>query len=136
MLELYTDGSCVKNPDGPGGWAVVLIDDDKYEWYLSDGEEKTTNNRMELRAVIEGIKLINDGSVCKIYTDSKLVINCAMGLWKRKANIDMWEEYDKIVKNKIINYEWVKGHSGNYYNEKVDKLALEEARKFYLKKEN
>lgn len=136
MLELYTDGSCVKNPDGPGGWAVVLIDDDKYEWYLSDGEDKTTNNRMELRAVIEGIKLINDGSVCNIYTDSKLVINCATGLWKRKANIDMWEEYDKISKNKIINYEWVKGHNGNYYNEKVDKLALEEARKFYLKKEN
>jgi ribonuclease HI len=48
----------------------------------------------------------------------------------------MWEEYDKIVRNKIINYEWVKGHNGNYYNEKVDKLALEEARKFYLKKEN
>jgi ribonuclease HI len=136
MLELYTDGSCVKNPDGPGGWAVVLIDDDKYEWYLSDGEEKTTNNRMELRAVIEGIKLLSEDSVCKIYTDSKLVINCATGLWKRKANIDMWEEYDKIVRNKIINYEWVKGHNGNYYNEKVDKLALEEARKFYLKKEN
>ena len=60
MIKIYTDGSCLKNPNGPGGWAVVMIDIDNYEWYLSEGEDKTTNNRMELKAVIEGLKLINE----------------------------------------------------------------------------
>ena len=65
---------------------------------------------------------------CKIYSDSLYVINCAIGKWKRKANQDLWEEYEKVSLNKKVEFEWIKGHSGNEYNEKVDKMALSEAR--------
>jgi ribonuclease HI len=128
MIELYTDGSCLKNPNGPGGWAVCFIEDDN-EYYLSGNNSCTTNNRMELTAIIEAISLVEDDiKECKIYTDSQLCINCANRKWKRKSNLDLWEIYDKVSKNKKINFEWVKGHSGNKYNEIVDKLAFNEAK--------
>lgn len=127
MIKIYTDGSCLKNPGGPGGYAFVIIDDD-VELHHSEGCKSTTNNREEMKAVIEALKCIDIKSECKIYTDSKLVINCASGLWKRKANLDLWLEYDNVSKNKKICFEWVKGHSGNYYNEIVDKMALKSAK--------
>ena len=127
MIKIYTDGSCLKNPDGPGGYAFIIIDDD-IELHHSEGCKSTTNNREEMKAVIEALKCIKINSECKIYTDSKLVINCASGLWKRKANLDLWSEYDNVSKNKKICFEWVKGHSGNYYNEIVDKMALKSAK--------
>jgi ribonuclease HI len=126
MKFLFTDGSCLKNP-GFGGWAFILISDD-HEIHSSDNNEFTTNNKMELTAVIEGLKLIEENEECKIYSDSLYVINCALGIWKRKKNVEMWKEYDKVSCNKIIHFEWVKAHSGNKYNEKVDKMALKEAR--------
>ena len=129
MVKLYTDGSCLKNPGGPGGWAVYIIQEDGNEFYLSDGEVSTTNNRMELQAVLEALSCVKENSDCIIYTDSKLTINCATGEWKRKANLDLWKEYDQLSKNKKIQFEWVKGHSGDEYNDKVDKLAYEEAKK-------
>lgn len=132
MYKIYTDGSCLKNPNGPGGWCFVLIDND-HDWIMSDGDPSTTNNRMELKAVIESLKMIKEKESCIIYSDSKLVINCATGIWKRNKNLDLWKEYDIISKNKIITYEWVKGHSGNKYNEIVDKFAKEEAEKIKLK---
>jgi ribonuclease HI len=95
---------------------------------MSDGDKSTTNNKMELQAVIEGLRFIKPKEECKIYSDSLYVINCAMGKWKRKANQDLWEEYEKVSLNKKVDFEWVKGHSGNEYNEKVDKMALFEAR--------
>ena len=128
MIEIYTDGSCLKNPNGPGGWAVCILEDN-LEYYLSGNNSSTTNNRMELTAIIEGISCVKEKIECKIYTDSQLCINCATGKWKRKANLDLWNEYDKVSKNKNIKYEWVKGHAGNKYNEIVDKIALEEAKK-------
>lgn len=126
MIEIYTDGSCIKQ--GPGGFAFVIIFDSGEEWYYSEGENPTTNNRMELRAVIESLKFIEDSLECKIYTDSKLTINCAQRLWKRNANLDLWSEYDNVSKNIKVHFEWVKGHSGNKYNEIVDKMALNEAK--------
>uniref|UniRef100_A0A6C0E1C4 ribonuclease H n=1 Tax=viral metagenome TaxID=1070528 RepID=A0A6C0E1C4_9ZZZZ len=131
MIKIYTDGSCLKNP-GPGGWGVIMIDADGYEWHLSEGEGNTTNNRMELKAVIEGLKLINDKEECTVYSDSKLTINCAEGKWNRKANLDLWKEYDIVSKRKKINYQWVKAHNGDYYNETVDKMAFNEAKKYDL----
>jgi ribonuclease HI len=95
---------------------------------MSDGNSCTTNNRMELTAIIEAISSIKPGLECKIYTDSQLCINCATGKWKRKANLDLWKEYNKFCKNKIINFEWVKAHNGNKYNEIVDNLAYTEAK--------
>jgi len=127
MSILFTDGSCLKNPGGPGGWAFIFIDKDR-EIHMSDGEKSTTNNKMELQAVIEGLRFIKLKEKCKIYSDSLYVINCATGKWKRKANLDLWNEYEKVSFDKNIEFEWVKGHSGNEYNEKVDKMALNEAR--------
>jgi ribonuclease HI len=128
MLQIYTDGSCIKNPNGPGGWAIAIIENDGYEYYFSDKNSRTTNNRMELTAVIEAISSVKKNQECTIFSDSQLIINCATGKWKRKANLDLWTEYDKFCKNKIINFEWVKAHNGNKYNEIVDSLAYTEAK--------
>ena len=96
---------------------------------MSDGENISTNNTMELTAVIEALSCVAFGLECKIFSDSMLVINCATGKWKRKANLDLWKRYDSVVSGKKVIFEYVKAHNGNYYNEKVDKLAKEEAKK-------
>lgn len=132
MVEVYTDGSCINL--GPGGWAFIMIIGD-IEYHVSSNNPKTTNNRMELQAVIEALSFVPDESSpplsLKIYTDSKLVLHCAKGDWKRKANLDLWERYDIVSKGKIIEWVWVKGHDGNRYNELVDKLAREQAMSVY-----
>jgi ribonuclease HI len=129
VYTIYTDGSCLRNPNGPGGWAVVIVEENGYEYYFADGDPSTTNNRMELTAVIEAVSLLKQGQECLIYSDSQLTINCATGKWKRKANLDLWAEYEKFSKNKKIKFEWVKANNGNHYNEIVDKLAFNEAKK-------
>jgi ribonuclease HI len=127
---IYTDGSCIPNP-GPGGWAFVILpsknDVEQNEWHISGGEHNSTNNRMELTAVIEALKF-DDNIKFHIYSDSKYVINCCKGLWKRKKNIDLWEKYNKVSKNKKIIWTWVNAHTGDKYNEIVDKLAKKEAK--------
>jgi ribonuclease HI len=129
-IEIYTDGSSLGNP-GPSGWGAIILEEDDIEIseiILCGNEKKSTNNRMELNAVIESIDFVNEKEI-KIYTDSKYVINCAKGIWKIKKNIDLWNIYKKVSKNKKIEYVWVKGHNGNKYNEMVDKIAKEEANK-------
>ena len=125
IIKIYTDGSCLKNP-GPGGWGVCILENDR-EYYYCGSDPCTTNNRMELKAIIEGLSCIKENSKCIIYSDSLLTINCASSKWKKKANLDLWKEYEKNSINKDITFEWVKGHSGNYYNEKVDVLSRQEA---------
>ena len=125
---IYTDGSCIPNP-GPGGYGFVVLPTKKnqYEWHVSGGEENTTtNNRMELTAVIEALKFCYDQKKFLIYSDSMYVINCAQGKWKKKKNEDLWNEYSSVSKGKNISWVWVKGHSKNYYNEIVDTLAKKE----------
>lgn len=131
MCVIYTDGSCLKNPDGPGGWAFIVYEPE-YIWAVSGGHPSTTNNRMELQAVIEALKFAV-GSKHTIYTDSKWVINCASGVWKRKANLDMWAKYNAASLGKTIEWSWVKGHSGNPDNECVDRLARYEAMQYNKK---
>ncbi len=122
-IILYTDGSCMPNP-GLGGFGFIFIDPKtSKEWCVNGGEVNTTNNRMEMTAVIEGLKFLKEYSNFKIYSDSTYVINCASGKWKRTKNIDLWEQYIVVSKNKDIEWEWVKAHNGNKYNEMVDKLA-------------
>ena len=127
MKTIYTDGSCLKNPHGPGGWGAIIIDD-VFELIISGSEKSTTNNRMELTAVIESLKYIEQGTKCVIYSDSQLTINCASGKWNKKSNIDLWDEYKIVSKGKKIDFEWVKAHNGKYYTEKVDKIAFNEAK--------
>ena len=129
MIEIFTDGSCLKNPGGSGGWAFCFIEKDKTVFSLYGAEKSTTNNRMELKAVIESLKFIeNIDENYKISSDSQVTINCAIGKWKRKANLDLWEEFDIEIKNKKVDFEWVKAHNGNKYNELVDNLAYNAAK--------
>jgi ribonuclease HI len=128
---IYTDGSCIPNP-GPGGYGFVILEYDgkelTREWHVSGGENPATNNRMELRAVIEALKFTHTKEEYVIYSDSMYVINCAKGKWARKKNTKMWSEYERVSKDKNIEWVWVKGHSGDKYNEIVDRLAKKEAK--------
>lgn len=127
-FTVYTDGSCLKNPGGAGGWAFVLIENNDVEIIGYGSDPSTTNNRMELTAVIRALQNINYDKII-IYTDSQWVIKCANGEWRRKANLDLWMEYDQILNKRKINYVWIRGHNGDKYNEIVDNIAREEARK-------
>ena len=135
MIKIYTDGACKGNP-GPGGWgALIIYNNDKKEIY--GGENETTNNRMELSAVIEALKVI-DGQMCSlsIYTDSKYVLK-GMSEWIKEWKINNWiSSNKKPVKNKDlwlildslatlheIKWIWVKGHSGHPENDRADFLA-------------
>lgn len=120
-LIVYTDGSCSPNP-GLGGWGFIALFPD-CEIHSNGGLKYTTNNVMEMTAVMEIFKAIPNVKYLHIYTDSLYVINCSQGIWQRKKNVELWQEYDKLAKGKNIKYEWVKGHNGDQYNEMVDKLA-------------
>ena len=122
---IFTDGSCLKNPKGPGGLAFTLIENGE-QWTLLGGESSTTNNRMELMAVIEALDFAQ-GNEYIIHTDSELTMKCATGVYKRKANKDLWDEYDRALGSKKINWVWIKAHNGNRLNEYVDRLARKEA---------
>lgn len=121
-ITIYTDGSCSPNP-GKGGWGYVILPGGQVIEEMYGGEEKSTNNIMEMIAVLEALKSINRFKKITIYSDSQYVINCAQKLWKRKMNIELWEKFDELSKDKTITWNWVKGHAGDKYNEIVDKLA-------------
>ena len=135
-ITIFTDGACSGNP-GKGGWGAVLLYHDNQK-YLSGSEKLTTNNKMELKATIEALKSIKHPSKIKLYTDSKYVkngitewiINWKKNGWKTTnkkivSNKELWIELDENVNAHEIEWFWVKGHSGNYYNEMADKLAVD-----------
>ena len=127
ILKIYTDGACKGNP-GPGGYGVVLMAGKHYK-EISEGFVKTTNNRMEIMAVIEALRFIPTDADVKIFSDSTYVINTMTKNWKRKKNQDLWIMLDNEVAGRNIEWQWVKGHSGDLFNEEADKLAYEEAQK-------
>ena len=134
-ITIYTDGACSGNP-GKGGWGAVLIYGDKQK-HLSGSAILTTNNKMELTAAIEALKAVKKSNDVELHTDSQYVKN-GINLWiinwkkngwktankKEVANKDLWIELDKYVTHHNITWFWVKGHSGNHYNEIADKLAV------------
>ena len=143
-IQIFTDGACKGNP-GIGGWGV-LIKYPKISDELKGFQRQTTNNRMELIAVIEGLKSIKEGKRIEIITDSKYVkngINEWIFNWKnngwrtaaKKAvkNKDLWQTLDDLVQQFSIDWKWVKGHSGNPGNERADQLANEAILEFYDK---
>ena len=127
MIDIYTDGSCIGNP-GPGGWAAIVLNGESKR-ALSGGEQETTNNRMEIMAVVKGLQAIPDTSEVTVHSDSQYVINTMTRNWKRNANQDLWEHLDAEVNKRAVKWEWVRGHSGHPLNEEVDRLANDEARK-------
>jgi ribonuclease HI len=134
QVKIYTDGACSGNP-GPGGWGAVLIYE-KTEKQLSGSAPETTNNRMEMTAVIEALKLLKTKCDIQIFTDSKYVMdgitNWIIG-WKARGwktadkkpvkNVDLWQQLDELVAGQNIKWNWVKGHNGDHYNEIADTLA-------------
>lgn len=133
-LTIYTDGACSGNP-GPGGWGAILLYK-KHKKEISGGQKNTTNNQMEMKAVIEALKLLKKESELILYTDSKYVMDGItkwIFSWKKNGwksankkpvkNLELWQELDTQAKKHKIEWIWVKGHSGNHYNELVDELA-------------
>ncbi|MDR0741656.1 MAG: ribonuclease HI [Rickettsiales bacterium] len=138
MLKIWTDGSCLGNP-GPGGWAFVATDG-KNIAQRSGAEANTTNNRMELMAVIRALNAARNHAELEIHTDSQYVKNgmeAWMKNWKKNnwrtadkkpvKNQDLWKELDEVAANVKIHWRWVKGHAGNEMNERVDELARKSA---------
>jgi ribonuclease HI len=134
VVEVYTDGACRGNP-GPGGWGVVLRSGG-HEKELLGGEAQTTNNRMELTAVIQGLLALKRSSKVRVYTDSQYVqkgISEWIHSWKRRGwrtadkkpvkNEDLWRRLDEAAAQHKVEWHWVKGHAGHPENERADALA-------------
>lgn len=136
-VEIYTDGACTGNP-GKGGFGAVLIYNGN-EKRISKGFRKTTNNRMELMAAIEALKLLKEKCAVNLYSDSKYLTDAInknwLSSWRkngwRKAdkkpvlNRDLWQEIELLTEKHSVTFIWVKGHDGNEYNEICDNMAVE-----------
>lgn len=141
-VTLYTDGACSGNP-GPGGWGAILSFRET-EKELSGGEANTTNNRMELTAVIRGLQALKEPCTVELYSDSKYVIDALEKGWAkawrekdwRKAdkkpalNPDLWEILLDLVEKHTLHYHWVKGHADNPKNNRCDQMAVAESQKY------
>ena len=122
-IYLYTDGAASGNP-GPGGYGAVLRCGDLCR-ELSGGYALTTNNRMELLAVVRGLEAIRwDGAEVQVYSDSTYVVNTVTKGWKRKKNQDLWAQFDVQAARFRLEFHWIKGHAGHPDNERCDRLAV------------
>ena len=141
-VTIYTDGACSGNP-GPGGWGAIL------EWNgaekeLSGGARETTNNRMELSAVIEALRALKESCAVELYTDSKYVFDAVDKRWvygwrakgwikadkKPALNVDLWQQLLPLLERHEVHWHWVKGHAENEKNNRCDKLAVAESQRF------
>ena len=141
LVTLYTDGACSGNP-GPGGWGAIL-EYRGHEKELSGGEASTTNNRMELTAVIQGLSQLKEPCIVELYSDSKYVIDGLQKGWaegwrrngwkkadkKPALNPDLWEQLLNLTARHELRYHWIKGHADNPKNERCDQLAVAQWKK-------
>ena len=141
-VTLYTDGACSGNP-GPGGWGAIL-EFNGHEKELSGGENSTTNNRMELTAVIEGLSALKEPCIVELYSDSKYVIDAIQKGWAVKwrsknwmrtpkepaKNPDLWERLLNLLEVHDVTFHWVKGHAQNENNNRCDELAVNAWKQF------
>lgn len=141
LVTIFTDGACLGNP-GPGGWGVVLLSG-PHRKELSGGFRLTTNNRMELRAAIEGLRALKSPCDAVLTTDSQYVFNGMDKGWARRwreknwmrtrrekaQNADLWQDLLDLCERHRVRFEWVRGHAGNVENERCDRLAQEAARR-------
>lgn len=136
QIRLYTDGACdIHAANQPGGWAAILqavndAGEQVKETVLSGGAEKTTNNQMELTAVIAGLQALKRQSRVTIFTDSRYVIDIARGAKKAGMNKRLWETYFKLAEQHFVKLSYVAGHSGDELNERCDRLAVAERKKY------
>ncbi len=139
-VDLFTDGACRGNP-GPGGWGLILRFDGR-EKELAGGEKDTTNNRMELTAVIRGLEALNKPCRLTVHTDSRYIVdafekgwldNWITRGWRRAAtkgqgkpvlNVDLWQRLLELIDKHQVQFEWVRGHAGHPENERADRLAV------------
>ena len=142
QVTIYTDGACSGNP-GPGGWGAILMYG-AHKRELSGGEADTTNNRMELTAVIRALSLLKEPCIVELWSDSKYVIDGLSKGWakgwkargwvksdkKPALNPDLWDVLLALVQTHEVHYHWVKGHADNVYNNRCDALAVAEREKF------
>ncbi len=140
-VTIYTDGACSGNP-GPGGWGAILSMGE-HTREISGGESATTNNRMELMAVISSLELLKRPCDVALYTDSQYIVNAvtkgwlrswkARG-WRRKdgelKNPELWQRLDKLLSSHNVSFFWVKGHADNPFNNRCDALAVKERDRF------
>ena len=138
-IEIFTDGACSGNP-GPGGWAAILKYKDNVK-KISGFVPSTTNNRMEILALINALSILKESCEIKVYSDSKYVVDSINKNWvlnwqknnwmkknKKVPNSDLWYTLLNLMKNHKINFIWVRGHSGHPENEECDKMAVAEIR--------
>ena len=142
QVEIFTDGACSGNP-GPGGWGAILRYNE-HEKEISGGEAVTTNNRMELTAVISALKALKEPCEVTLTTDSKYVCDSVVRGWvyswqknnwrksdkKPALNVDLWEQLLELLEKHNVTFNWVKGHAGHPENERCDKLAVEQSEKY------
>lgn len=141
-VDIYTDGACSGNP-GPGGWGAILRFG-PHEKELSGGEPNTTNNRMELTAVIEALTALKERCEITIHSDSKYIIDAIQQGWAKKwrangwmrnkkdkaLNPDLWGQLLDLLEQHQVTFHWVKGHAGHPENERCDQLAVAQSQKF------
>ncbi len=141
-VELYTDGACSGNP-GPGGWCAILRFG-KHEKVISGAEENTTNNRMELTAVLRGLSALKRSCDVTVTTDSKYVCDAINRGWlkawvskgwkksdgKAVLNPDLWKELSALLEKHRVRFVWIKGHDGHEFNERCDRIAVSEYKKY------
>ena len=146
-VDIYTDGSCRKNP-GPGGWGAILVYG-KTEKEISGGEAETTNNRMEITAVISALEALKEPCEVTVTSDSKYVCDAVTLGWaeswrekgwkkadkKPALNPELWEKLLDLLKVHKVEFVWVKGHDGHPYNERCDTMAQAESGKFVTETE-
>jgi ribonuclease HI len=139
QVTIYTDGACLGNP-GPGGYGVVLLYGD-HRKELSGGYRLTTNNRMELTAVIQGLAALKKPCEVELFSDSEYVVNAVEKGWARRwrangwyrsnrqlaENRDLWEQLLRLCERHRVHFKWIKGHAGHPENERADRLAFQAA---------
>lgn len=132
-IDIYTDGSSLGNP-GPGGFAAVVKYKDEngeQKKIVKGGETATTNNRMEMAAIIAGLHWVSTNlkaGTCTVHSDSRLIIQSMREGWKRKKNLDLWAKMDTVVgRFSKIEWQWIKGHNGHPENEEADGIAVQQA---------
>ena len=141
QVEIYTDGACRGNP-GHGGWAAILVYG-VHERVTSGGERLTTNNRMELSAAIYGLRALRERCAVTLYSDSRYLVDAInqgwLDSWRKNGwrrgkeelkNADLWQALASLLEQHEVTFSWVKGHDGNPYNERCDKIATSNADRF------